>query len=53
MTADHRWPADNIPGLRPLTEAELARLEWLRTRRFRLSPRERDELIKLDRRAPK
>jgi hypothetical protein len=47
-----RWPADKIPGAnRELTEAEAARLAQLQRRPFALNRRERDQLIKLLRKA--
>jgi hypothetical protein len=44
------WPADKIPGARKgLTDDERARLEQLQRRPFALNKRERDEMIKLQR----
>jgi hypothetical protein len=47
-----RWAADKIPGAnRELTETEAARLAQLQRRPFALNKRERDQLIKLLRKA--
>lgn len=44
------WPADKIPGAdRRLTEAEAALLAQLQRRPYALNKRERDLLIKLER----
>lgn len=49
-----RWPTDKVPGAsRDLTPAEAAKLAELQRRPFTLNRRERDLLIKLQRRAPK
>lgn len=47
-----RWPADKVPGARQgLTESEAAKLAQLQRRPFALNKREREQLIKLLRRA--
>jgi hypothetical protein len=47
------WPTDKVPGAHNLrlTEAEAARLEQLQRRPYALNKRERDQLIKLQRKA--
>ena len=46
------WPADKIPGAsRGLTEAEAALLAQFLRRPYALNRRERDQLIKLQRKA--
>jgi hypothetical protein len=47
-----RWPAHMVPGAaRPgLTEAERAKLAQFQRRPFALNKRERDQLVKLQRR---
>jgi len=46
------WPADKIPGAnRGLTEAEAALLAQLQRRPHALNKRERDQLIKLQRKS--
>jgi hypothetical protein len=45
-----RWPADKVPGaIQGLTEAEKAKLAQFLRRPHALSKRERDQLIKLQR----
>ena len=48
-----RWPAHMVPGAkRPgLTEAEAAKLAQFKRRPFALNARERDQMVKLERRA--
>jgi len=50
--SDAHWPADKVPGLPAplLTEDEKSRLAWLRKRRTILTARERETLIRLERR---
>jgi hypothetical protein len=46
------WPADKVPGARQgLTEAEAALLAQLQRRPYALNKRERDQLVKLERKA--
>jgi hypothetical protein len=47
------WPIDKVPGVanQRLTEAEAALLARLQRRPYALNKRERDQLIKLERKA--
>jgi hypothetical protein len=52
LIAAGQWPTDAVPGAsRALTEAEAALLAQLQRRPHALNKRERDQLIKLERKA--